>query len=106
MLVVEVETGVVTEIAEGRSGGVVVGDSLGASEVVVSNGVGVGNGDDDAFTGAPSSEVALREGGGEGDAVFVFGAGELSPGGSLEQLPSGPSHASTRQQPTKIGGQL
>lgn len=77
MLVVEVETGVVAELAEGRSGGVVVGDSLGASEVVVSNGVDVGNRDDDVFTGAPSSEVTLREGEGEGEAVFVFGAGAV-----------------------------
>lgn len=103
VLVVEVETGVAAEIAEGRSGGEVVGNSLGVSEVVVSNGVGVGNGDDDVSTGAPSFEVTLREDEGEGDAVFVLGAGEPSPGAILEQLLSGWSHASTRQQPLKIG---
>ena len=99
VLVVELEAGTAAVVGEGRSEGWVVGDSVGASEVVGFGGVSDGNGDGDAFTGEPLLDVTL----GEGDFVIasvVLGPGEPFPGGSLEQLPPGP-HGSTKQQPSK-----
>lgn len=101
--VVELETGMVAMVAEERSEGVVIGDSVGTSEVVVTNGIGDGYGDDEAFTGGPLPDVILGEGKDEGGDMFalvVFGPGEPFPEGLLEQLPPGP-HGSTRQHPSK-----